>query len=300
MRSSRPQLILTLAGSVLLAACGGGGQGEGTDTTAKDSLAAEPTDGGGVVNVGGKLFSIPSPVQTALLIRSTGAPYQRDLLLDKGKADALTGRVGRALAVGLYGSDLAYATIHKDGQTAMATLQTIEKLSSALEMGNAFDQQLLDRFKRNMNVQDSLLRLSGEAFRAADRYLKNNDRNDISALVLTGGWIGSLHLALAHATGDAQAKLGPRIAEQRKALGDLLALLEANDKEKQCTALCADLRTLQQAFAGIKSTYTFEKPVTDAAARTTFIHSTSAVTITPQDLSAIAEQVAALRTKYLI
>lgn len=300
MRSHRPHFVLTIAGTILLAACGGGGEGQGSDAAAKDTLATTPSDGGGVVNVGGKLFSIPSPVQTALLIRSSGAAYQRDLLMDKNKAEALTGRMGRALAVGMFGSDLAYATIHKDGQTALATLQTIEKLSAALEMGNAFDKGLVDRFKRNVNTQDSLLRLSGEAFRAADRYLKTNERGDVASLVLAGGWIGSLHLALAHATGDAQAKLAPRIAEQRKALDDLIALIEANDKDRQCAALCADLKTLKQAFAGLKSTYTFEKPVTDAASRTTFINSTSTVTITPQDLSAIAEQVAVLRTKYLI
>lgn len=291
---------MAVAGSVLLAACGGGGEGQGSDTAAQDTLATAPSDGGGVVNLGGKLFSIPSPVQTALLIRSTGAAYQRDLLMDKNRSEALTGRMGRALAVGLYGSDLAYATIHKDGQTALATLQTIEKLSTALEMGNAFDKGLVDRFKRNVNAQDSLLRLSGEAFRAADRYLKTNERGDVASLVLAGGWIGSLHLALAHATGDAQARLAPRIAEQRKALDDLIALIEANDKDQQCAALCADLKTLKQAFAGLKSTYTYEKPVTDAASRTTFINSTSTVVITPQDLSAIAEQVAVLRTKYLI
>ena len=300
MRSHRPHFVLTIAGTILLAACGGGGEGQGSAAAAKDTLATPPSDGGGVVNVGGKLFSIPSPVQTALLIRSSGAAYQRDLLMDKNKAEALTGRMGRALAVGMFGSDLAYATIHKDGQTALATLQTIEKLSAALEMGNAFDKGLVDRFKRNVNTQDSLLRLSGEAFRAADRYLKTNERGDVASLVLAGGWIGSLHLALAHATGDAQAKLAPRIAEQRKALDDLIALIEANDKDRQCAALCADLKTLKQAFAGLKSTYTFEKPVTDAASRTTFINSTSTVTITPQDLSVIAEQVSTLRTKYLI
>jgi hypothetical protein len=300
MCSHRPHFVLTIAGSMLLAACGGGGDGQGADAAAKDTLAATPSDGGGVVNLGGKLFSIPSPVQTALLIRSTGAAYQRDLLMDKGKAGALTGRMGRALAVGMFGSDLAYASIHKDGQTALATLQTIEELSAALEMGNAFDKGLVERFKRNVNTQDSLLRLSGEAFRAADRYLKTNERGDVASLVLAGGWIGSLHLALAHATGEAQTKLAPRIAEQRKALDDLIALIEANDKEKQCVALCSDLKVLKQAFAGLKSTYTFEKPVTDPASRTTFINSTSAVVITPQDLSAIAEQVAVLRTKYLI
>ncbi len=299
MRSFLHPIGLAFAGSLLLAACGGG-EGDGLNGNPADTLVAPSGDGGKLVNVGGKLFSIPSPVQTALLIRSAGVGYRPDLVLDRGKADAITSKVGRALAVGLYGADLAYETIHKDGQAAIATLGVIEKLSASLEMGNAFDKSLVERFKRNINAQDSLLRLNGEAFRAADRYLKTNDRGDVSALVLAGGWIGALHLSISHAEGSAQTKLAPRIAEQRRALDDLIALLEANDKDQQCTALCADLKKLQQAFAVLKTSYKFEKSQTDAAARTTYITSTSMVTVTPDELWAIAQQVTDLRTKYLI
>ncbi|MBK8340457.1 MAG: hypothetical protein IPK99_10910 [Flavobacteriales bacterium] len=288
--------LVLLVGST---SCGGDPDGSRTETNA-DTLTVAPSDGGGVVNIGGKLFSIPSPVQTALMIRSTGADYQRDIVLDRAKADGLTSKVGRALAMGLYGADLAYATIHKDGQTALATLQTIEQLGGRLELGNAFDKSLLDRFKANMNDQDSLLRLSGEAFRASDQYLKTNDRGDVSSLILAGGWLGSLHIALRHTGGKGSEKVAQRVGEQRRALDDLIALIEANDKEKQCGALCADLKTLKQAFDAIKSTYQFEKPVTDIAARTTFINGASSVTVTPEQLTAIAQQVETLRTKYLI
>ncbi|MBP6391485.1 MAG: hypothetical protein KA175_02425 [Flavobacteriales bacterium] len=299
---SSHQLLPTAVALVLLAgvtACGDGPSGSQTETHA-DTLTTAPSDGGGVVNIGGKLFSIPSPVQTALMIRSTGAEYQRDIVLDRAMADGLTSKVGRALAMGLYGADLAYCTIHKDGQSALATLQTIEQLGARLELGNAFDKSLLDRFKENMNNQDSLLRLSGEAFRASDQYLKTNDRGDVSSLILAGGWLGSLHIALRHTGGKGSEKVAQRVGEQRRALGDLIALIEANDKEKQCNALCADLKTLKQAFDAIKSTYQFEKPVTDVAARTTFINGASSVTVTPEQLTAIAQQVETLRTKYLI
>lgn len=282
-----------------LSACGGDQSGERTETTA-DTLTVLPSDGGGVVNIGGKLFSIPSPVQTALMIRSTGAEYRRELVLDRAIADGLTSKMGRALAMGLYGADLAYATIHKDGQSALATLQTIERLGAQLELGNAFDRSLLDRFKANMNVQDSLLRLSGEAFRASDQYLKTNDRGDVSSLILAGGWLGSLHIALQHTGGKGSEKVAQRVGEQRRALGDLIALIEATDKEKQCDALNADLKTLKQSFDAIKSTYQFDKPVTDVAARTTFINGTSSVTVTPEQLATLAQQVQTLRTKYLI
>src|SRR5262249_31380976 len=156
-------------------ACGGDPSGSQTETHA-DTLTTAPSDGGGGVNIGGKLFSIPSPGATPLVVPRTGAGYPRGPGPDPAEAGALDSQRGRAVAMGLYGADLAYTTIHKDGQNALATLQTIEQLGSRLELGNAFDKSLLERFKANMNDQDSLLRLSGEAFRASDQYLKTNDR----------------------------------------------------------------------------------------------------------------------------
>jgi hypothetical protein len=104
--------------------------------------------------------------------------------------------VPQSTILGVYGADLAYVTVHKDGQRAMATMQAIEKLGGKLELTNSFDRALLDRFKTNLGSEDSLLQFSGTAFRAADQYLKNNQRDDVSALVFAGGWVESLYLTI--------------------------------------------------------------------------------------------------------
>ena len=65
--------------ALLLAACGGGGNTDQVKATA-DTLSTA-TDGAGLVVVGNKLFSIPSPVQTALLIRELGLPYNNSQLI---------------------------------------------------------------------------------------------------------------------------------------------------------------------------------------------------------------------------
>jgi hypothetical protein len=90
-----------------------------------------------------------------------------------------------------------------------------------------------------------------------------------------------------------------RIGEQRKALADLVALLSTAVTDESAKETVEGLRTLQTTFDGISASYTFEKPVTDVASRTTFINSKSSVTITAEQLSAIAAQVSAIRSKIL-
>ena len=60
---------------------------------------------------------------------------------------------------------------------------------------------------------------------AADQYLKNNDRDDVSALVLVGGWVESLYLTVSDAAALKDAAMVNRIGEQKNTLNALIQLL---------------------------------------------------------------------------
>jgi hypothetical protein len=292
----------TMAGvfGLSLLACGGeqaGGDGAGTGTDSLDTVVETPSTN--VMKVGGHLFSIPSPVQTAMLFRRLGIGYQKELPLAIDQANTLTGKVGRSLALGMYGADLAYVTVQKDGSKALATLGIIEQLSAQLDLSNAFDKALLDRFKKNVSSEDSLLVLTGSAFRAADEYLKENGRNDVSALVLAGGWIESLYLTMNATSSRNDHQLAQRIGEQKRTLDDLIQLVQEADQDSLCGPFIAELKKLQAAYAGVTSTYVFEKPVTDAKTKTTHINSMSTVTVSPEQIKAIGEQVIKMRSTIL-
>ncbi len=284
-----------------LLACGGGGAASGDGgTKGGDTLdTAVAQHGTNLLQVGGKLFSFPSPVQTALLFRQLGIGYQKELPLPVEKAETLTGRAASALALGMYGADLAYVTIQRDGNRSLSTLATMEKLSTGLDLSNAFDKALLDRFKRNVSSEDSLLMLTGTAFRAADEYLKVNGRDETSALVLAGGWIESLYLTVNATSSKGDQVIAQRVGEQKRTLDDLVQLVEGVNKEGSCDAVLAELKKLQAAYAGVTSSYVFEKPVTDAKTKTTHINSTSTITITPDQIRAIGEQVIRMRASIL-
>ncbi len=251
---------------------------------------------GGVVKVGGQIVAVPSPVQTALLIKKLGLPYEKALPLEASILEKLATSDQHALALGAFGADLAYVTVHRDGQRALNILQTIQTLSGKLDLSNAFDQGLLDSFKRSLNNEDSLLRFSGTAYRAADQYLKNNDRNVVSSLVLAGGWIESMYLTVSGAGTKPDAALMSRLGEQRRTLSALVAMFEQGQGGKGQETLLAGLKDLLVEFDGVTTTYQFQPPTVDAAKKTTYINSTSTVAMAPEKFAAIATKVKALRT----
>jgi hypothetical protein len=285
--------------TAFLVACGDGSR-TGADPDASDTLKApvEQADGG-VMSVSGKLFSIPSPVETALLLRKLNMPYGKELPLSTEDVARFVSPSQRALALGIFGADLAYVTIHKDGQRAMKVLQTVERISSELDLSNAFDKELSERFKKSLNSEDSLLRFTGVAFRSAQEYLKNNSRENVSAWVLAGGWVESMYLTMAQMGEVPEQAVAQRIAEQSRTLKDLVALLEASDKEGTSAALVTGLKELLAVYQGVKGTYQFQPPTVDAAAKTTYINSTSSVSISPETVRAISDKVKAIRTSII-
>jgi hypothetical protein len=280
-----------------LQACGGDhkpAEGQPSDKDSLDTSASRSE--GGVVKVGGQIIAVPSPVQTALLIKKLGLPYEKELPLEPSVLEKLATSDQHALALGAFGADLAYVTVHRDGQRALNILQTIQTLSGKLDLSNAFDQGLLDSFKKSLNNEDSLLRFSGTAYRAADQYLKNNDRNVVSSLVLAGGWIESMYLTVSGAGTKPDAGLMSRLGEQRRTLTALVAMFDQGEAAKGHEKLLAGLKDLLAEFDGVTTTYQFQPPTVDAAKKTTYINSTSTVAMAPEKFAAIATKVKALRT----
>lgn len=283
---------------VLIQSCGGSTDNS-TTTGMADTLTTDSNAHPGVMKVGGKLFSIPSPVQTALLIRKLGLDYKQDLVVPASKVDAMTTRTSKALAMGMYGADLAYLTMFKDGQRAVSTLQAIERLGNALDVGNAFDQPLMERFKNNLNNEDSLLLLGSEAYRSADQYLKSNERADISALVLAGGFVESLYLSTSSPGALNDQNLANRIGEQKSTLTNLVGLLQEIGDQDGLASLTGQLKELESLFSGVVLTYEYADPVTEPAKKTTYINSTSTVSITGDQMKSIANKVQAIRNSMI-
>ena len=280
---------------LVLVACGGGSSDTAPAVAAADTLKTTGAEDG-LLKVGGKLFSIPSPVQTALLIRELGLPYDQGLPMGTDNTARFTTKEQRALAMGIHGADLAYATIHKDGQKSLKILKAIEQLSGELNLSNAFDKSLLEDFKRNISNEDSLLRFTGKAFRAADMYLKNDQRSDVSAGVLAGGWIEGLYLTLGAQDGKVSDKVAQRVAEQRHSLDNLILLLKQGGGSP---ALVDSLQGLSAAYNTVKTTYTYAQPTLDAEHKTTYVNSVTKAELPPEALQTIIRKVRAIRSSII-
>ncbi len=279
-------LLLTLS------SCAGEGGDSGASTLAKTQENNSPK--GAIVNVDGQLFSIPSPIQTAMFIQKNGSGYNSSLVAPVELAKDMTTSNRKAMAMGMYGADLGYISIFGDQDKALPYMGAIRRLSEEMDIQAAFDETLIERFGDNIGVTDSMLVLISELYESGDAYLKNNKRYDIAAMVLLGGWIEGLHFSCSEAANGSEA-MRRRVAEQKTSLERLIKMLAPHDSSPSIDQLLADLNSLKADYEKINSTYTYRKPEVNAGEQTTTLKGKVIHQMNASTLTAISEKIAKMR-----
>lgn len=283
--------VITLGlASILIFSCGGPKANE----EAGDDLPDTDTVKAVALNVGGKLFSVPSPMQTALLIQKSGVAYDKSILNAGNKNGQYVSDYSRSLNLGIYGADLGYVSMYNQTQDAIGYLGAVKTLADKIGVSSAFDQTTMRRISDNISNKDSMLVLVGLAYRASDSYLKTNKRTEISSLILTGGWIESMNFSIVAYNKKPTDEIKYRIAEQKQALGSIIELIKSHNMP-DAAELSKQLDELAKIYEGINSKYNFVEPTTDEAKKTTYINSTTEITISKEQIEQIAAKVTAIR-----
>jgi len=257
----------------------------------KDSDPESVASGGNVLKINNQLFSIPSPVQTTILIREQKIPFDEKMVTDLSKIDSYVTSQKQALNLGVIGSDLAYLSNYEQVKRSLNFLSALESMAEKLDIKANIDPTLIKRFNENINNVDSLNSLNSEFYRNAERYLKDNLQNEASALVLVGGWVESMYFATRNSKNPF---LKSRIAEQKAIVKNLSKLL--SDFEGPITSkLEEELTKLNKTFSGLSLVYEYKTPITDKDSKTTYIKSKSEVKLTEDQLTEIKQSISKLR-----
>ena len=286
------QTIALAVMSVIAVSCGGD---EPVEEPIEDPVEENNTKENQLMEIDGKVFSIPSPIQTAVLIKNAGTNYNKDILNEPSKVTNYSTSYKKAINLGIYGADLGYVTMYDQTQDAISYLTAVKAIGDDLGVSSAFDMELVERFEKNIGNKDSLLALVSDAYKASDSYLKNNQQNDVGGLILAGGWIESLYFATNAAEMTSNEDIIRRIGEQKTTLDNLIKLLTPYYSKPEITSLVDKLMELNEIYDKVEITYTFVAPTVDAENKTTTINSTSEVTIDAELLKSISAKVMEIR-----
>lgn len=286
-------VIYLLVFNLILVGCKGSSDGEGRDI---DNDVLDPNSSLNTV-FDGKIFSIPSPIQTSMMIRELDIDFNPNYLNPTDNLSGYNTSYKQALNLGVFGTDLGYVSLYNKSDYSIKYLASIEKITEQLGLTSAFDKRFMKRFESNLANQDSMMILAADAFRKADNFLKNSNRKAISALVLTGGWIESMNLACELNNQRPSQRLVERIGEQQLSLATIIEILTEYNDDKANDELIQDLTDLQFYFNKVEFRYTYKEPTTDAEKKTTTLNHSLQVKIDTDILNQITMKVRTIRQK---
>lgn len=285
--------------STLLYGCGSGSKPSSEEVLAElDSInndAEVPDIDPNVLS--GIIQSIPSPLEIAFLVKEVGGEYNKTYLNSTDNLHKYNSSYDKALNLGVYGADLAYANIFNKSQDGIFYLDAVTGLAQDLSIGQYFDVNILKELIKHNDNLDSLLLITTSNFEKINMYLQEQKRSQLSILLLTGGWIEGLNLLCEVYNKNPNDELKERIGEQKIVLEQILQLLDFYDYDENILVLSNQLKELNETYKAVnieivEGEVTFE--VVDGIMRVVD-NSYSKVTVSTEQINAITSSIAIAR-----
>ncbi len=274
------------------------GQSETDPNLSEDNNSTNEIDSSNIMmNIGGSIFSIPSPIQTTLLMSQVGAEFNASMLNSKDNADNYSSDFLKALNLGIYGCDLGYSAAYENNDLSLKYLSTIRNIAGYIDLENAFDETLIERFSNNFGNKDSMLVLVSEAYKGADTYLKENEKDDVAALVIAGGWIEANYLSCMIIKENNNKLIIERLIEQKTSLLTLVNMLEQLGSDDDYWDLAAELGELYSLYESIEFSSEYVPSETDFENKTTTLKSKREANATSEQLNSIIEKLLLIRNE---
>ncbi len=246
--------------------------------------------------------NISSPVEIANLLQLLEVPYSPEYLASSVDANKQTTAFDKAIALGILGADLGYLNMYEKTGTSLDILSSIRKLAEGLRVGRFFDFETIKRLSLNKSNLDSLLFLSIDSYTQIDNYLRDDNRGQLSSLMIIGVWIEAQYLATQVVKRYPDQMLKDRIGEQKIILNDLILLISPYcNKDSEYGNLCKDLQKIKEKYRDIRITYTLGEPISVEKDGGLVIEQTetSEVEMTDEQLTGVIDVTQEIRDRWI-
>lgn len=292
-------LVLLLTGG--LTGCKSGG----TKTVKEDVTVTPPaSDNKAVQDIAQaeKIFNaLPSPLESAQLIKSAGARFDQTRMNPVGNVDKYVNTKSMALNLGIYTCDLSFASMYEKTQLIIDYMNAAKKMADGLGILDAIDQKTIDGLEENINNSEYIMDVVSETFMNSNSYLEENGQPAVASMVLVGGWFEGLYIStqLVDMNDFNGNKLVSRIIDQKLSIDILLNLLNSNKGNPAVDDIIAQVQKLKTVFDKISISTSPVKTEYDQKSNTTLLKSEVKTDMTPAVFKELASTVADIRSTFV-
>ncbi len=249
-------------------------------------------------------YSMPSPLEVAMLLKEAGASYNPELLNSLAKSSEYVTTKNMALNLGIYTTDLSYSSLYDQTQTTIDYINAAKDMAEGLGILNIIDNKTVRRLEANVNNRQVILDIISQTIMNSSAYFKDNEQKAISTMVLIGGWIEGLYIATNLIQDNPTQyeinnnKMIARIADQKMALNTIEKLIEEKQNNEHLKAIGNKMDELKQIYDQITITSSRVVPVKDTATNVTTLKSEATISLTPETYKQLKKKINVIRNGF--
>ncbi|GAB3341003.1 hypothetical protein GCM10027429_28870 [Marivirga atlantica] len=246
---------------------------------------------------------IPSPLEISTLLKEAETKYDKSHLNDPENISNYNSNFKKALALGIYGTDLGYTNIYGQNQDALFYLNSIKSLADDLSIGQFFDIGTIKRLATNSKNLDSLLLITTKNFNSINKYLQDQKRSNLSILLLSGGWLEALYIvSKVSEKNPGNEQLKETIGEQKIIMDNVALLLSFYvESDPNIRDLANRFSKLQEEFNKIEIKTVYREPTYEVVDGMLVVkdNSTSEIIMTDENIESIRTMVYEIRNNII-
>jgi hypothetical protein len=238
-------LFLSAITALSLNSCGGGEKAD--DTESVDSTKTEEPKTGPVSET---FFQVPSPGEMLTFIKMVGGKTNKDIsfLNPPANEKKYTDLKSKALNFGIYSCDLSYCSIFEIGSESLKYFKTVKMMGDQIGVSTAIKPEVLKRLETNISKPDSLAVITDDVYFSSFEALEDSKQGPTLALVVAGGWLESIYIAINLAKYSPNSPVIERLADQKYTLENLLEFLKKHETDENVAAVKKDFEGLLAEF----------------------------------------------------
>ena len=254
-------LLLIPAAVLLFTGCGGCSGNK----TNEDDLSVVSDDFDGPLQLGEDIMgsviqNISSPVEMANMIKSSSVGFSQRILNNPDNVSKYETSFKKALNLGVFSSDLGYINIFDKNNIVVSYLMAAKTLADGIRVGQFFDYEALRNVATNSSNLETLMEMSISSFNKIENYLREQNRSEVSTLIITGAWIEGMYLSAKVYQEAKKKEMADRIAEQKHVVEILEIVLDNYKSQPNFPMLVEGISELNKAYSSIRITIEYGEP----------------------------------------
>ena len=194
-------------------------------------------------------------VELSTLFETAGAVFTPEIMNNTDRVSEYLTSSQQAVNLGVYAVDLSYARVFDQTETASQYFKAMKQLSQELGIPADYFENTAVRFERNFTDKDSLIALANEVYVTTEEYLKANERYTTAALIILGGYIEAINIAINVAIESRDPDIIERLIDQKYSLNNLMVMLSEHKNNEVVAEYLVQLNKFKREFDRIDAPF---------------------------------------------